>query len=77
MEKNMYICLIKAMYRTIQTELLYYINVSRDLREYSSVINSYNPCIANKWTSEGQLKVVWNVNGIKVSHQNKKGVKIC
>ena len=69
--KHMYIFLRKAMYRTLNIELLYYRKVSKELREYGFVINPYNPCVANMWTSEGQFTVVWHVNDMKVSQNNK------
>ena len=36
------------------------------------VINPYNPCVTNKWTSEGQLTAVWHVDNTKVSHNIKE-----
>ena len=45
------------------------------MREYGFVINPYDPCITNKWTSKGQLTVVWHVDNTKVSHKNKEEVK--
>ena len=45
------------------------------MREYGFVINPYDPCVANKWTSEGQLTVVWHVDDMKVSYKNKEEVK--
>ena len=45
------------------------------MREYRFVINPYDPCVVKKWTSKGQLTVVWHVNDMKVSHKNKEEVK--
>ena len=67
----MYVCLSKAMYGTVKASLLYYIKLSKELREYGFILNPYDPCVANKWKSEGQLTVVWHVNDMKVLQ--KKG----
>ena len=63
------------MYGTLEAALLYYRNISKELKEYGFVINPYVPCIAKKWTSERQLTVAWHVDDIKVSHKNKEEVK--
>ena len=47
----MYVCLSKAMYGMLEAALLYYRKISRELKEYGFVINSYDPCIAKKWTN--------------------------
>ena len=70
----MYVHLSKAMYKTLKAAILYYGNFSKELREYGFVIKPYDPCFANKCTSEGQITVVWHVNDMKVSHNNKEEV---
>ena len=73
-EKHMYVRLSKAMYETLKAALLYYRKLSKELRVYGFVINPYDPCVANKWTNEGQLNLVWNIKDMKVSHKNKEEV---
>ena len=72
---DMYVRHSKAMYRTLNVALIYYRKNPKELREYGFVINPYDPCVANKWTSEGQLHVVWHVDDMKVSHKNKEEMK--
>ena len=36
------------------------------------MINPYDPCVANKWASEGKITLVWHVDDMKVSHKNKE-----
>ena len=74
-KKHMYVRLSKAMYGTLEAALLYDRKLSKELRKYGFVINPYDPCVANKWTSEGQLTVVWHVDDMKASHKNKEEVK--
>ena len=71
-KKYMYVSLRKEMYVTLKEEILYYRNISRELKEYGFVINPYNPCVARKWTNNGQLTVVCHVDDTKVSRNNKK-----
>ena len=62
------------MYGTLKAALLYYRKLSKELREYGLVINPYDPFVVNKWTSEGQLTVVWHVDDMEVLHKNKEEV---
>ena len=71
---HMYVCLSKAMYITLKEALMYYRKLSKYLREYGFFIKPYDPCVANKWTSEGQLTVVCHVDDTKVLYKNKEEV---
>ena len=57
-EKYMYVRLRKVMYGKLKAALLYNRKLSKELREHWFVINPYNPCVANRRTSEGKLTVL-------------------
>ena len=58
----------------MKVALMYYRKLSKDLGECGFFINPYKHCVVNKWTSEGQLTVVWHINDMKVLHKNKEEV---
>ena len=59
-----------SMYVTLRGVLIYYKKLRKELETYGFVINPYDPCVGNKWVKGSQLKIVWHVNDMKVSHVN-------
>ena len=70
----LYLELWKALYGMLQSALLFYRKLCRDLENVGFVVNPYDPCVANKMVEGSQLTVVWHVDDMKISHQKKKCV---
>ena len=60
----------KALYGLLQSALLFYKKLRRDLEEYGFVINPYDPCVENAMIYGHQMTVAWHVNDLKVSHKD-------
>ena len=48
----LFVDLEKALYGTLQTELLFWINLMSSLQEWGLEINPYDWCVANKTVNE-------------------------
>jgi hypothetical protein len=64
----------KALYGTLQAALLFWQNLSTELKKWGFEINPYNFCVANKTTNGKQCTVVWHVDDLKISHVDAKVV---
>lgn len=64
----------KAMYGLLQSILLFYLQLVKDVKEFRFEVNSYDQCIANKTVNGTHMTVIWHVDDLKVSH--KSGAKI-
>ena len=58
----------KSFYGILQSTLIFYRNMAKDLDAYGSQMNPYNPCMANKIINNKHMTVLWHVNVLKVSH---------
>lgn len=58
----------KALYGIMQASLIFYQQLSRDLKQKGFKINPYDPCVANMDVDGSQLTVIWHVDDMKVSH---------
>ena len=70
----LYLELRKALYGMLQSALLFYKKLRRDLEKVGFVVNPYDPCVANKVVDGSQMTVVWHVDDLKISHVKKKCV---
>jgi Reverse transcriptase (RNA-dependent DNA polymerase) len=68
-QKVLYVRLLKALYCTICAARLFYKKLTCKLQEWGFGFNQYDRCVANKMVDDNQLKVVWNVDDLKVSHK--------
>jgi hypothetical protein len=57
-----YIILQKALYGTLQAALLFWQNLSTQLKEWGFEINPYDFCVANKMINGKQCTIVWHVD---------------
>ena len=64
----LYLKVLKAIYGTLQAALLYYKKWRKDLEEIGYVVNSYDPCVANKIINGHQHTVRWHVDDVMASH---------
>ena len=70
----LYVELIKALYGTLRTALIFWHKLTSKLVEWGFVINLYNWCVANKQINGQQCTLVWLVDDMKISHVNSKVV---
>jgi hypothetical protein len=69
-----YVILTKALYGTLQAALLFWQNLSTQLKEWGFEINPYDFCVANKIINGKQCTIVWHVDDLKISHVDVKAV---
>ena len=60
----------KALCVLLQSALLLYNKLRKGLKDYSFVINPYDPCVANAMISSHKMMVTWHVDDIKKSHKD-------
>jgi hypothetical protein len=63
-----YVLLKKALYGTLQAALLFWQNLSGQLKKWGFEINPYDFCVANKNINGKQCTIVWHVDDLKISH---------
>ena len=66
----LYVQMNKALYGLLQSALLFYKKLRKDLEGYGFVINPYDPCVANAMINGHQMTVTWHVDDLKVSHKD-------
>ncbi len=66
--------LLKALCGCIESPLLFYKKLKKDLEEKGFVVNPHDPCVANKMIHGKQMTVTWHVDDLKVSHADPKQV---
>ena len=69
-----YVILTKALYGTLQAALLFWQNLSTELKKWGFEINPYDFCVANKTINGKQCTIVWHVDDLKISHVDPKVV---
>ena len=52
----------------MKAALLFYIKFVKSLLSIGFQLNPYDPCVANKTVDNIQLRVLWHVDDLKVSH---------
>ena len=60
----------KALYDLLQSALIFYKKLRKDLETYGFVINPYDPCVVNATIESHQMMVTWHVDDLKVSHKD-------
>ena len=71
-EPVLYVQVLKAIYGMLQSALLFYKKLRKDLESFGFVVNPYDPCVANKTVQGKQHTLVWHVDDLKSSHQDSK-----
>jgi hypothetical protein len=69
-----YVILLKALYRTLQAALLFWENLSSQLKEWGFKLNPYDFCVANKTVNHKQCTIVWHVDDLKIPHEDPRVV---
>ena len=63
-----YVRLLKALYRTLKSALLFWENLSETFQEWGFKINPYDWCVVNKMINGKQCTIGWHVDDLKISH---------
>ena len=71
-DKVLYMVVQRAIYGMIQSALMFYQKLRKDLEEYGFKVNKYDPCVANKMVNGKQLTVTWHVDDLNPSHKDEK-----
>ena len=66
----LYVKMNKALYGLLQSALLFYKKLMKNIKAYGFVINPYDLCVANDLIESHQMRVTWNVDNLKVSHKD-------
>jgi hypothetical protein len=70
----LYVKLQKALYGYLRSAVVFYQKPMRDIESQGFEINPYNPCVANSMINGKQFTMVWHVDDINMSHEDKKEV---
>jgi len=70
----LYAELLKALYGTLKTALLFYKKLRRTMDDYGFIVNQYNSCVANKIINDKQFIIIWHVDDLKLSHEKESVV---
>ena len=71
-KKTIYTLVLKAIYGMLESALLFYKKLKKDLMDFGFIFNPYDPCVANKMVKGSQLTVTFHVDDVKASHKNPK-----
>ena len=58
----------KAVYEMMKSALLFYRKLVADLTSLGCVINSHDPCVANKMINGKQMTICWHVDDLITGH---------
>ena len=67
----LYVRLKKALYGTLKGALLFWKKLTKELETIGFTINPYDWCVANQTINGSQCTVVWHVDDLKISHQDR------
>ena len=60
--------MLKALYALLQSALVFYRKLFKDLQNYGLEMNPYKPCVFNIIKNGNQLTVTFHVDDLRVSH---------
>ena len=67
----LYVRLNKALYGLLRSALLFYMKLRKDLEAIGFKVNPYDPCVANRMFRGKQQTVIWHVDDLFCSCENK------
>jgi len=71
----LYVRLKKALYWTLQADLLFWRLLSNTIIEWGFKLNEYAKCIAIKTINGQQCTIIWHVDDLKIFHVDKKVIE--
>ena len=75
METVLHIILLKALYGSIKSDLLWYHFFTSTLKDDGFIVNPYDLCVTNKRVNGKPCTITWYVNDLKISHVHGKVVE--
>ena len=60
----------KALYGTLRAALLFWLDLTGNLKRWGFVANPYDHCVMNKTIEGSQCTIIWHVDDLKISHVN-------
>jgi len=75
-DKVLYTHVTKALYGLLESAMLFYKKLVKDLQHYGFELNLYDPCVANKIVKGNQMTVSWHVDDLKGSHVNPNEIDL-
>ena len=60
----------KALHGLLQSALLFYKKLRKDLEGCGFMIHPYDPCVAKAMINRHQMTVTWHVDDLQVSHKD-------
>ena len=70
-KKVVYVQVLQAIYGMLQAALLWYSKFREDLESKGFKFNPYDPCVANRMMGGKQHTIVFHVDDLKSSHEDK------
>lgn len=67
-----YVVMSKALYGMLQSSLLYYQKLQKDIEGIRFIVNEYDLCVANRTVEGTQHTICWHVDNLESSHKKKK-----
>ena len=64
----------KALYGTLRASLLFWRNLTTNLKKWRFTLNPYDECVANQMINRSQATIIWHVYDLKISHKDPKVV---
>ena len=61
-----------ALYGTLKAAILFWIKLSKSLKQQGFEINPYDWCVANRMIDGKQCTILWHVDDLKLSHVDPK-----
>ena len=71
-QKVLYLECTNVIYGTLKAAVLFYMKFKKDIEAQGFKINPYDRCVANKIINEKQMTVLWHVDDLKASHEDKE-----
>ena len=68
----LYVELVKALYGTIRTALIFWRKFTKQITKWGFTVNPYDWCVANKIVCGSQLTITWHVDDLKISHVDRE-----
>ena len=66
----LYVHLSKALYRVLQSALLFHKKLQTELEDFRFEANPYDLCVANKIVNGSQMIGLWHVDVLKIYHKD-------
>ena len=73
-QPTLYVQAEKAIYGLLESALLFYKKLKKDITEIGFRINPYDPCVANMMVEGHQMTLTWHVDDMKISHKDPEMV---